>query len=233
MRSGTPGDPVAHLEALRAAAAACEAAGVGLLVLDGRRPPSGPWHPLEAFTVLGALVPATSTLRLAGLVAADERSPALAAKAAATLDVCSSGRAALAFAPPAAPDLEAVAAELVGECVEVATAMLREPGATVEGCHVAVRHAWNEPRWAGSPPPVGVLGERRPGDLPGRGGLWRVPPSFVLREREPSTSPVAPGAEAPGRAPAPVTVAAVRLADAAEATPRLLRELAEACEAVS
>lgn len=152
------GTSAADLEALLATARAAEADGAELLVLDtrpGGTAATGPGRLLDPFAVLGACAAETTTLRLGALVAADERPPGVLAKALATLDVCSDGRAALLLAPPVAPVDGAAPEAVLAECVQVVVAMLAEPAATVAGKHVSVREAWNEPRSA-LPPPVGI-----------------------------------------------------------------------------
>ena len=159
LASGTDGGVARHLEGVLAAAARCEAAGVELLVLDGRPPPgaSGRWKRLDPFAVLGAVAAETRVLRLGALVGADERAPSLHAKATSTLDVCSGGRAVLVLSGPSSPAAPDGDVALLGECVGVVRAMLTEPAPTILGRHVAVQGAWNEPRSAGSPPAVGIL----------------------------------------------------------------------------
>lgn len=162
-----------------ALARAAEAAGFDLLLLDARRP-MGPrqWPSLDPFTLLGACAAETSVLRLGAVVSVDERAPSLVAKAVATLDVCSEGRATVVLAPSAAGGGAGVH-ELLAECTAVVSLMLAEPGPTMTGRQVAIHEAWNEPRRA-MPPPVGAALEDL-GTLPSLVvARWPRRPDFVL-----------------------------------------------------
>jgi len=137
---GTAKDPEAYLEAVLALAAAGEAGGADLFVVDGRGPHGQPqgWRPLDPYVVLGAVATVTSSMRLCALLPADERAPSLAAKAIATLDVCSAGRALLLLAAPSLSRCALASSPtdplgLLGECMEVVTAMLSVPAPTVVG----------------------------------------------------------------------------------------------------
>lgn len=141
------------MASLLAAARTCEAGGVELLVLDGR---GATGTRLDVFALLGAVASVTTSLIVAALAAADERAPSLFAKATATLDVCSSGRAALLLSPGGGREPGAALAHL-GECLGVVSAMLAGEAPTVSGEQVAVERAWNEPRLAGHVPPLGAV----------------------------------------------------------------------------
>jgi alkanesulfonate monooxygenase SsuD/methylene tetrahydromethanopterin reductase-like flavin-dependent oxidoreductase (luciferase family) len=112
---------------------------------------------LDPFVTAAALVPATSSIRLGCLEQPVEgRAPAMLAKAVASLDVLSGGRAALGF--EVAGDTEALA-----EALRIVRSMLTEDAPTVEGSRFQVRGAWNEPRRRdGSPPIVVHLGTEAP-----------------------------------------------------------------------
>lgn len=177
------GEPARHLDALRRAASACEAAGVELLLVDGRSRPERVVSALEPFSILAALAAETSALSLGALVAADERAPSILAKATSTLDVCSEGRAVLVLASPRLPAAATPQKGLLAECAAVARAMFEERAPTFEGSHVTVHAAWNEPRAFASPPPVAVaLAVPTPEEAGRLVAEWSQPPDFVLVE---------------------------------------------------
>jgi F420-dependent oxidoreductase-like protein len=144
----------------------------------------GPASPMfEAYTVLGALAPVTSTARLFALVSpVTLRAPGLLAKAVTTLDVVSGGRAMLGVgAGWDAAEHEAYGIEFPGlgerfgrldEELAICRAMLRQEQATFTGTFYAVRDAWNSPRPVRGSVPVMVAGggERRTLDLVARYG---------------------------------------------------------------
>jgi F420-dependent oxidoreductase-like protein len=140
----------------------------------------------EAWTMLAALAPQTSRVRLGQVVTcAGFRNPALLAKMAATLDLVSGGRAVLGIGagwkqeeweaygyqfPPLAERLTRL-----GETLEIVTRLLR-PGrerATFEGRHHRVRGAINLPRPVQQPRlPVMVGGN-------GPNVTWRLAARFA------------------------------------------------------
>jgi F420-dependent oxidoreductase-like protein len=144
----------------------------------------GPASPMfEAYTVLGALAPVTSTARLFALVSpVTLRAPGLLAKAVTTLDVVSGGRAMLGVgAGWDAAEHEAYGIEFPGlgerferlaEELAICRAMLSHEQATFTGTFYAVRDAWNSPRPVRGSLPVMVAGggERRTLDLVARYG---------------------------------------------------------------
>jgi alkanesulfonate monooxygenase SsuD/methylene tetrahydromethanopterin reductase-like flavin-dependent oxidoreductase (luciferase family) len=175
-------EPRRHVTSLVSGALACEQAGFGLVLLDGRG--GGRDDRLDTFSLLGGLASKTSQIRLGALVAADERAPALLAKATSTLDVCSKGRAVLILAPPIGL-AGAEALEVLEEAVAVVRAMFCCAAPSVEGRHITVAGAWNEPRAFAGPPPVGIA---LPARLRAKGAealaSWAVRPDFALVDLE-------------------------------------------------
>jgi hypothetical protein len=131
------------LERLSAVAQAAEGAGFDCLWLACGR--------LDPFVTAAALAPLTSTVRLGCLdYPLGGRPPSLLAKAVASLDVISAGRAAVGVE---------VGTGLLGrsrEALEVLRLMLVEEAPTFEGEHFTIRGAYNEPRRRrpGGPPPL-------------------------------------------------------------------------------
>ncbi|HEY6480126.1 MAG TPA: TIGR03560 family F420-dependent LLM class oxidoreductase [Streptosporangiaceae bacterium] len=183
---GTVDDGPAVFGRLRAAAAAAEAAGFDAISVPDHvhqnRVGGGPDSPMfEAYTLLGALAAATSSVRLLALVSpVTMRSPGLLAKAVTTLDVLSGGRAVLGLG--AGWDAAEAAAygigfppvgermDRLGEALQVCRALFREPRASVSGTHYRISDARNSPRPVGGTIPilVGGGGERRTLDLVAR-----------------------------------------------------------------
>jgi alkanesulfonate monooxygenase SsuD/methylene tetrahydromethanopterin reductase-like flavin-dependent oxidoreductase (luciferase family) len=124
----------------------------------------------ECWTVVAALTEATQRVRLGQLAScARFRSPALAAKITACLDVMSGGRLewgvgagwyegeALAYGYEFPPAPERIAA--LAEYVEVVRALWTQPDATYDGTHFSVRGAQCDPSPLQRPhPPVLVAG---------------------------------------------------------------------------
>jgi alkanesulfonate monooxygenase SsuD/methylene tetrahydromethanopterin reductase-like flavin-dependent oxidoreductase (luciferase family) len=82
----------------------------------------------------------------------DERPPALLAKIATGLDVCTGGRALLLVAAGS------MAGDAAAESLEVLRAMLRVPGPSLSGVHLHIGEAWNEPKaQREGAQPLGVL----------------------------------------------------------------------------
>jgi alkanesulfonate monooxygenase SsuD/methylene tetrahydromethanopterin reductase-like flavin-dependent oxidoreductase (luciferase family) len=134
------------LEHLAALAGAAEEAGFDCLWLAGGR--------IDPFVTAAALAPLTSTIRLGCLdYPIEGRAPSLLAKAVASLDVISAGRAAVGV------EVGAGARGRSREALEVLRLMLAEDAPTYEGEHFTVREAYNEPRWRrpGCPPLVAHL----------------------------------------------------------------------------
>jgi F420-dependent oxidoreductase-like protein len=130
---------------------------------------------LEAYTLLGALAPVTSTIRLGSLVTGTVyRNPALLAKIVTTLDVVSHGRAVLGIGA-AWNEQEATEygydwpgtgerMDRLEDALRICRAMFTRERATVEGIHTSVHDALNvpQPLQPGGPPIlIGGGGERR------------------------------------------------------------------------
>lgn len=130
--------------------------------------PPGKQRALECFTGLGALVSATSTVRLGSLVACNDfRNPAVLAKMVSTIDVLSGGRvelglgagwfeaeyqaAGIPFEPPGAR------IDRLSEGVRIIRGLLEEGRLSFEGRHYRLDAARCIPRPA-PPPPVFVGG---------------------------------------------------------------------------
>jgi alkanesulfonate monooxygenase SsuD/methylene tetrahydromethanopterin reductase-like flavin-dependent oxidoreductase (luciferase family) len=129
---------------------------------------------IEATTTLGALAAATSRIRLGTLVAsATYRHPAVFAKAMATLDRISAGRAIVGIGAGWQENEHASYGIELGsiteridrfdEYVAVVRSMLTEPLSTFEGRYFSVHDAPNDPRPVQAPLPIllGVRGRRR------------------------------------------------------------------------
>jgi F420-dependent oxidoreductase-like protein len=185
---GTVDDGAAVFGRLVEAALAAEEAGFDAISVPDHvhqnQVGGGPASPMfEAYTVLGALAPVTSTARLFALVSpVTLRAPGLLAKAVTTLDVVSGGRAMLGVgAGWDAAEHEAYGIEFPGlgerfgrldEELAICRAMLRHEQATFTGTFYTVRDAWNSPRPVRGSIPVMVAGggERRTLDLVARYG---------------------------------------------------------------
>jgi alkanesulfonate monooxygenase SsuD/methylene tetrahydromethanopterin reductase-like flavin-dependent oxidoreductase (luciferase family) len=111
----------------------------------------------DPFVVLGAAAAETERELLGCVaIAVEERHPSLLAKALASLDTCSRGRAlaCLALAESAGDD----AVGELAESLAIVRAMLEVPGASFAGEHWSIFGAWNEPRVEHHGPfPLGVL----------------------------------------------------------------------------
>lgn len=172
------GTPAGIFPAVAAAAQAAERSGFDtVLVMDhfyqlpGLGNPDD--HMLEAYTLLGALAPVTSTVRLGALVTGNTyRNPAILAKAVTTLDVVSGGRAQLgigagwfelehqAFGIPFGTFSERFAK--LEESLNVVLPMLRGERPTLHGEHYTITEAINEPQpLSRIPVMVGGSGERK------------------------------------------------------------------------
>lgn len=135
-------------QALLALAAEAEAAGFDALLLDGRGPDRR-----DPFVLLGAAAAVTGRLELGALCDATGWPPSVLAKAVASLDVCSLGRAIALVAPGAGDDAPESA-----EAIEVCRLMLRSPAPSFRGLSQVIERAWNEPRARrASPTPVGLM----------------------------------------------------------------------------
>lgn len=130
-------------------------------------------HPLEAYTLLGALAMRTSRARLGALVtAAGWRAPSIVAKQVTTLDRLSGGRAVLGLGAGRLPGplMDRAAGgsgpdpfDGLDDALRICRAMLDEEAATVRGHDGGVSGAANRPRpvQARLPIVVGGNGERR------------------------------------------------------------------------
>jgi len=130
----------------------------------------GPASPMfEAYTVLGALAAATSSVHLFSLVSpVTLRAPGLLAKAVTTLDVISGGRAVLGVgAGWDVAEHEAYGIEFPGlgerfdrlnEELAICRAMFTTEQTTYTGKFYAMKDAYNSPRPAGGSIPVLVAG---------------------------------------------------------------------------
>jgi alkanesulfonate monooxygenase SsuD/methylene tetrahydromethanopterin reductase-like flavin-dependent oxidoreductase (luciferase family) len=143
-------DPSVPLSALLRHAAHAEEIGLDAFLLEARA------GAREPFTVLGALAAATARLHLGALVPLAGRHPGLFAKALASLDVLSGGRALGALVLDNASD------ETVGEALEVVRLLLSVPAPSYTGATYRLSGAWNEPRRPEVPPLILVLA----GDAP-------------------------------------------------------------------
>ena len=211
--AGTAGEAGQALEEVLATAQAAEQRGFDALVLDGRpRADEGRWRSFDPFTLLGACAAATSAIRLGAIVSIGERPVSLVAKAVATLDVCSAGRAVLVLAPsgsfggepdaPASAEPPGVASiDDLAEALAIVAAMLATPAATVTGRRLAVRAAWNEPRRPVPPPIAVALGRPADGVLAAV-AAWSPPPELVLVDRlVPPGAPASASGAASGAGP--------------------------------
>lgn len=142
-------DARSFVDQLRAVARAAEGAGYDTLWLPAAAPAGvGSAGVLDPFVVAASLVRVTSSIRLGCLdQPLEARAPAMLAKAVASLDVLSGGRAAVGV--DAAGDPDALA-----EALQIVRSMLTEDGPTVEGSRFHIRAAWNEPRRREATPPV-------------------------------------------------------------------------------
>ena len=174
-----PGTPVGALfGTVVAQAREAEAAGFdAVLVMDHlyQLPQLGaPEEPmLEAYTTLGALAAATSTITLSTLVTGNTyRNPALLAKTVTTLDVISGGRAVLGIgAGWFEAEHDGYGYEFgtfsdrfarLEEALTIIRPMLRGEAPTVDGAYYRVREALNNPRLRDTIPiMLGGSGEKK------------------------------------------------------------------------
>lgn len=166
-------------QVLRRQAELAEQVGFDVLIAEDALTMPQPGSPtlgyLDADTVLGALAPVTSRVRLAhGVLNAPYRSPGVIARMAATLDEISSGRFELglgagntpardyeAFGIPADPRFGRFV-----ETLEIVHALLRTGSATVEGTYWSARDAeliMRGPTPGGPPILVAAYGPRMMG----------------------------------------------------------------------
>ena len=166
----------------RSVAIAREADALGfesLWLFDHLHAEAGPGMTFEAFTALAALAALTERARLGHIVTCvGYRNPALAAKAIATLDVISGGRAELGLGagwyaqeyaafgyrfPPARERLG-----LLEDSLEIARRMLGPGPSSYEGQWASIREARNEPRGLQEPRIPIIVGGN------GRERTWRL-----------------------------------------------------------
>jgi F420-dependent oxidoreductase-like protein len=185
---GSVDDGAAVFGRLAEAARAAEQAGFDAISVPDHvhqnRVGGGPASPMfEAYTVLGALAPVTSSARLFSLVSpVTMRAPGLLAKAVTTLDVISGGRAVLGVgAGWDVAESEAYGIDFPGlgerfdrldEELAVCRALFSGEPASFAGKFYALRDAYNSPRPVGGSIPVLVAGggEKRTLDLVARYG---------------------------------------------------------------
>ncbi|MGH3280865.1 MAG: LLM class flavin-dependent oxidoreductase, partial [Trebonia sp.] len=183
---GTVDDGAAVFERLAQAARLAEEAGFDAISVPDHvhqnQVGGGPASPMfEAYTVLGALAAVTSSATLFSLVSpVTLRAPGLLAKAVTTLDVISSGRAALGVgAGWDAAEHEAYGIEFPGigerfdrldEELAICRAMFTTERVTVTGKFYPMKDAYNSPRPVRGSIPVlvGGGGEKRTLDLVAR-----------------------------------------------------------------
>ncbi len=158
---GSPPGP-SGLDEIVERARAAERAGFDAFFLDGRQPaidggrgfagtatlsPERSLPVVDPFVVLGAVAVSTSKLTIGCLSSAvGERPPAVLAKVATSLDVCSDGRTVLALAPDRADPGED-GLERLSEALEVCRALIRVPSPSFSGRHYRLDSASNEPRY--------------------------------------------------------------------------------------
>jgi alkanesulfonate monooxygenase SsuD/methylene tetrahydromethanopterin reductase-like flavin-dependent oxidoreductase (luciferase family) len=144
------GDPSpAFVDRLGSAAAAAEAAGFDCLWLPAPAAVHLDPATLDPFVLAAGLAVRTEHIRLGCLDwPLSDRSPAMLAKAVASLDVISEGRAA------GGVDAGAGEPAALAEALRVIRLMLAEDAPTFEGEHFTVRDAWNRPRRPEAPPVV-------------------------------------------------------------------------------
>lgn len=142
---------------LEVVARAAEDAGYDTLWLPAAAPAAvGAAGVLDPFVLAAALVPVTSSIRLGCFeLPLEARAPAMLAKAVASLDVLSGGRAAVGL--DSAGDGQALV-----EAFQILRSMLTEDAPTMEGSRFRVREAWNEPRRRDGSPPILLHVHRRP-----------------------------------------------------------------------
>ncbi|MGH3293702.1 MAG: TIGR03560 family F420-dependent LLM class oxidoreductase [Trebonia sp.] len=185
---GSVDDGAAVFGRLAEAARAAEQAGFDAISVPDHvhqnQVGGGPSSPMfEAYTVLGALALATSSVKLFSLVSpVTLRAPGLLAKAVTTLDVISGGRAILGVgAGWDVAEHEAYGIEFPGlgerfdrldEGLAVCRAMFREERASFAGKFYTVKDAYNSPRPVRGSVPILVAGggEKRTLDLVARYG---------------------------------------------------------------
>lgn len=134
---------------------------------------------LDPYVLLASMAAATSRVELGCLATPPgERPPAMLAKVAASLDVCSDGRAVLGLGAPltGAPGESSA---VLGDHLEICRAMVRVPGPSYHGEAATIVGAWNEPRVPGAPLPLALLIPT----MSGRDGLDAVLPLLVLAAR--------------------------------------------------
>jgi F420-dependent oxidoreductase-like protein len=179
-------DGAAVFERLADAARAAEEAGFDAISVPDHvhqnRIGGGPASPMfEAYTVLGALAPLTSSALLYSLVSpVTLRAPGLLAKTVTTLDVISGGRAVLGVG--AGWDADESAAygipfpglserfDRLDEELAVCRALFTDERASFDGTYYTLRDAYNSPRPVRGSIPVLVAGggEKRTLDLVAR-----------------------------------------------------------------
>jgi len=198
----------------------CEELGYGSLWLFDHL--YGPELPnkdaFEGWTLATALLAQTSTLRVGHLVLCSTfRHPVLLAKMATTLDVISGGRLDLGIGSGSyAPEHEragipwgtfAERSEILGETLEILTAMFASELTTYEGQHFSVHDMPNLPRPVQQPRPpihVGGIGEKRTLPLVARhADVWNVP-TYALGELDHKREVLARECEKIGRDPASI-----------------------------
>jgi F420-dependent oxidoreductase-like protein len=183
---GAADDGAAVFQRLAEAAQAAEEAGFDAISVPDHvhqnQIGGGPASPMfEAYTVLGALAPVTTSAKLYSLVSpVTLRAPGLLAKAVTTLDVISGGRAVLGVG--AGWDAAEHAAYGIGfpglgerfdrldEELAICRAMFGDQQASFTGRYYTVRGAYNSPRpvRGGIPVLVAGGGEKRTLDLVAR-----------------------------------------------------------------
>lgn len=170
--------PEAIFDAVAGAARAAESSGFDtVLVMDHfyQLPGLGEPHDymLEAYTLLGALAAATSTVRLGTLVTGNTyRNPAILAKCVTTLDIVSGGRAQLGIGTGwFEPEHQSFGIEYgtfaerfekLEEALQIILPMLRDERPTFSGRHYSVTEAINQPvPLSRIPVMIGGSGERK------------------------------------------------------------------------
>jgi hypothetical protein len=147
-RAAAAGPSPEFVEQMSAAAEGAESAGFDCLWL----PAPAARAALDPFVLGAALATRTSTIRLGCLDwPLGDRSPPMLAKAVASLDVISGGRAA------AGVDVGSGEAGAIAEALRIVRLMLEVEAPTFEGGHYRIESAWNEPRRAHPPPVVACV----------------------------------------------------------------------------
>jgi len=196
---------------------ACEAAGIdSVWFMDHLHPPGLPAVPsFEAWTLVCALAPLTSRIRLGHLVLSNSfRHPALLAKMASSLDVISGGRLDLGLGSGSyepehrmygiAYESSAVRARKLAEGLDVVKRLFTEPEVTFDGEFYRLQKAVNVPKPAQKPnPPIWVGGAGGPTlRLAARfADGWNCP-TYALGKLDAKLRALAAECEAVGRRPA-------------------------------